>query len=69
LDYISEVPPPLPPNPSKKFMVCYYVFVVSNPFEFLHYYFCAPCNMATFHALKRSNLTIMVDDLGMVVVF
>jgi hypothetical protein len=56
-------------KPFKKFMVCYYVFVASNPFEFLHYYFCAPCNMATFHAFRRSNFTIMVDDLGMVVVF
>lgn len=69
LDYISWGPPPLPPNPSKEFMVCYYVCVASNPFEFLHYYFCAPCNMATFHAFRHSNLTIMVDDLGMAVVF
>ncbi len=61
LDYISQVPP-LPPNLSNFFLVCDFALVASNPSKFLHYYFCAPCNMVTFHALGHSDLTIMVDD-------
>jgi len=45
------------------------VLIVSNPFEFLHYYFCAPCSMVTFHAHGHSDLTIMVDNSRMTSVF
>jgi hypothetical protein len=47
-------------------LVCDFPFVVLNPFQFLHYYPCAPCNMATFHGC--SDLTTMVNDLRTVVV-
>jgi hypothetical protein len=53
-------------KPLNFFLVCYFALATSNPFKFLHYYLGAPCNMATFHAFKCLNLTIMVDDLGMV---
>jgi hypothetical protein len=69
LDYISLVPPPLPPNPSIFFLMFDFAFVVSIPSKFFHYYFCAPCNTATFHALGCSDLTIAVDDLGMTTIF
>jgi len=49
-------------NLSKFTLVFDYTLVDSNPCEFLHYYFCGLCNMATFHATRRSNLTIMVDE-------
>jgi hypothetical protein len=68
LDYISPVPPSLPPNPSNFSLVFDFAFVSSNPFGFFHYYFYALCNMATFHVPRRLDLTIMVDDLGMMVV-
>jgi hypothetical protein len=42
--------------------------VDSNPFKFIHYYFCALCNMATFCVFGHSDLTVMVDDSKMMVV-
>jgi hypothetical protein len=69
LDYISWVPPPLPPNPSNFFLVHEFTLVILNPFQFLHYYFYALCNMATFNVLGHSDFTIMVDDLRMATIF
>ncbi len=43
--------------------------VDSIPSMFLHYLFYAFCNMVTFHASEFLDLTIMVNDLGMIVVF
>ncbi len=40
---------------------CISLFVA---FSLFHYYPCVPENMATFHDVGRSELTIMVDDLG-----
>ncbi len=56
------------PNPSKFPLVFNYTLVDSNPCEFLHYYYCALCNMATFHATKGLDLTIMVDESRTIVV-
>jgi len=41
----------------------------SNLSKFLHYYSCALCDMVTFHAIGHSDLTIMVDESGMTIVF
>jgi hypothetical protein len=64
LYYISPIPLPLPRNPSKLSLLFNSILANSNPSQFLHYYFCALCNMATFHVLGCLNLTIIVDDLG-----
>jgi hypothetical protein len=37
-------------------------------FKFFRFYCCAPRNMATFHVVGRSNLTIMVNDSSMIFV-
>ncbi len=66
--YFSS-PPPLPPKPFKKFIVCDYALVISNLFEFFHYYFCAFCNMATFLVPRCLDFTIIVDNLGMAIIF
>jgi hypothetical protein len=46
-----------------------YALADLNPSELLHYYFYALCNMVTFHAPRCSDLTIMVDNLRIIVVF
>jgi hypothetical protein len=56
-------------KPLNFFLVFDYAFVVSIPSKFFHYYFCAPCNMATFHAFGCLDLTITVDDFGMTTIF
>jgi hypothetical protein len=45
---------------------CISLFVV---YFFFHYYLCVPSNMATFHAIGCSKLTIMVDDSRTTLVF
>jgi hypothetical protein len=57
-----------PPNPSKFTLVFDFALVDSHPFEFLHYYTCALYNMATFHAIGHLDFTIMVDELGTMIV-
>ncbi len=69
LDYLSPIPHALSSNPSDFTLVFDYALVDSNMSEFLHYYSCALCNMATFHAIGHSNLTMMVDDSRMTIVF
>jgi hypothetical protein len=61
-EYISSTPFPLPPNPSNFTLMFDFAFDDSNPFEFLHYYSNALCNMVTFHATGCLDLTVMVDD-------
>jgi hypothetical protein len=68
-DYISWVPPPLPPKPLKKFLVCDLAIVISNPFKFFHYYLCTFCNMATFLALGCLDFTTMVDNSWMTFIY
>jgi hypothetical protein len=46
-----------------------FALIDSNPYEFPHYYLCALCNMVTFHALGCLDFIIMVNNLGMIVVF
>jgi len=46
-----------------------FALVDSNMFEFLHYYSCALCKMATFHATRCSDLTIMVDESRTTAIF
>jgi hypothetical protein len=57
------------PNLSKFTLTFDFALVDSNPYEFLHYYSCALCNMVTFHAIGCLDLTIMVDELSMITVF
>jgi hypothetical protein len=61
LDYISSIPLPLPPNPSKFTLMFDFSFDDSNPFEFFGYYYCVVCNMVTFHAIGRLDFTNMVE--------
>jgi hypothetical protein len=42
------------------FFVAFFIF---------HYYPCVPGNIATFHIVEHLELTIMVNDLGMTLVF
>ncbi len=46
-----------------------FALVDSNPSKFPHYYFYALCNMATFHAPRRLDLTIMVDNSRTIDIF
>jgi hypothetical protein len=69
LDYISMIPPPLLPTLSKFALVLDSILNNSNPSKFFHYYSCARCNMVTFHVIKHSDLTIMVDNSRMIIVF
>jgi hypothetical protein len=55
-------------KPFKFYLVFDYALVDSNLSKFFHYYSCALYNMATFHAIGHSNLTIMVDDSGMIII-
>jgi hypothetical protein len=46
-----------------------FALIDSNPSKFLHKYSFAFCKMVTFHATRRSDLTIIVDKSRMTVVF
>jgi hypothetical protein len=50
-------------------MVFDHAFADSNPYEFLHCYSCALCDMATFHVIGHSNLTIMGDKSRTTAIF
>jgi hypothetical protein len=47
-----------------KFVLCVWLHFIFCYLLFFHYYLCVPSNMATFHVVGHSKLTIMVDDLG-----
>jgi len=56
-------------KPFKITVVFDYALVDSNMSKFFHYCSYVLCNMATFHVIGHSNLTIMVDKSRMTIVF